>query len=195
MKSWDVFISHAAEDKETVAWPLAQALIRGGLRVWIDRQELNIGDSLREKIDAGLANSRFGVVILSPKFLAKAWPGRELNALLAIEEAGTKVILPVWHEIDKRTLAAHSPILADRLAGNTAAGIKELARNIIRIVDQDAAFTFPLSSRFNNFLSEDPSPALVHSFLASHPDLLSRAVDVNPSLHTNLIDSPAHRRR
>jgi hypothetical protein len=69
--AWDVFISHASEDKDAVAIPLAQILHRAGLRIWLDRQELRIGDSLHEKIDEGLAYSRYGIVIISPSFLAK----------------------------------------------------------------------------------------------------------------------------
>ena len=86
MKRWDVFISHASEDKTEVAAPLANALRRGGVKVWLDRQELRIGDSLREKIDEGLSESRFGIVILSPHFFQKGWPKRELNGLMALEE-------------------------------------------------------------------------------------------------------------
>lgn len=71
---YDVFISHATEDKEEIVRPLATALVVRGLRVWYDEFELRIGDSLRRKIDAGLANSRFGVVVLSPNFFAKNWP-------------------------------------------------------------------------------------------------------------------------
>jgi hypothetical protein len=55
---WDVFISHATEDKDEVARPLAQALHNAGLRVWLDENELQLGDSLRAKIDHGLANAR-----------------------------------------------------------------------------------------------------------------------------------------
>jgi len=51
---YDVFISHASEDKEAVARPLARHLQELGLRVWIDECELTLGDSLRRKIDAGL---------------------------------------------------------------------------------------------------------------------------------------------
>jgi hypothetical protein len=42
--SWDVFISHAREDKAAVAKPLAEALSRAGLRVWLDEQEISLGD-------------------------------------------------------------------------------------------------------------------------------------------------------
>jgi hypothetical protein len=55
---WDVFISHASEDKDTVARPLAKLLEDKGLRVWIDEQQLRIGDSLSRKINDGLAFSR-----------------------------------------------------------------------------------------------------------------------------------------
>ena len=58
--------------------------------MWLDRFELRVGDSLRERIDESLAQSRFGIVILSPSFLAKGWPKRELNGLFALEESGRK---------------------------------------------------------------------------------------------------------
>ena len=51
---WDVFISHASEDKEEVARPLARALQEEGYCVWLDDNELSLGDSLRLKIDEGL---------------------------------------------------------------------------------------------------------------------------------------------
>src|SRR5690349_18227727 len=98
---WDVFISHASEDKDAVARPLAEALTKGGARVWLDEHELKLGDSLTGKIDHGLARSRFGVVILSDHFFAKKWPRAELAGLRAMEEDGKKVILPIWHGVDK----------------------------------------------------------------------------------------------
>ena len=86
------------EDKEIVARPLYQALAAAGLKVWFDEATLNLGDSLSRKIDEGLAHCRFGVVVLSPSFLAKEWPRNELSALVARETAsGNKAILPIWH--------------------------------------------------------------------------------------------------
>ena len=63
---YDVFISHASEDKEEVVRPLANALRKAGLKVWYDEFELHIGDSLRRKIDQGLEKIRFGIVVISP---------------------------------------------------------------------------------------------------------------------------------
>jgi hypothetical protein len=131
MKEWDVFISYASEDRNTVAMPLATALTRAGLRVWIDQTELFLGDSLREAIDLGLARSQFGVVILSPSFLGKVWPGRELSALFALEELASAAIFPIWHQISRDTLAQHSPILADRVGISTDAGINKVASEIL----------------------------------------------------------------
>ena len=61
----DFFISHASEDKDEVARPLALELRKHGFNVWFDEFELRVGDSLTKKINAGLARSRFGVVVLS----------------------------------------------------------------------------------------------------------------------------------
>ena len=65
-KQYDFFISHASEDKDDIVRSLADSLKESGFEVWYDEFELKIGDSLRKKIDAGLTNSRFGIVIISP---------------------------------------------------------------------------------------------------------------------------------
>lgn len=121
----DVFVSHATEDKVKIARPLAEALRGQGLRVWYDEFSLRLGDSLRRSIDRGLAQARYGVVILSPSFFAKEWPQRELDGLVAREVAGARsVILPVWHDVDAEEVARHSPTLADRYAVNSEQGLE-----------------------------------------------------------------------
>ena len=70
-KKYDVFISHATEDKDDIVRPLAHALQDAGLRVWYDEFELKLGDSLRRKIDVGLVNSSFGIVVFSYLFFRK----------------------------------------------------------------------------------------------------------------------------
>lgn len=132
---WDVFISHATEDKETVVRPLAHALQGLRLGVWYDEFELRIGDSLRRKIDTGLARSRFGVVVLSPAFFAKNWPQYELDGLVTREMAGTQVILPLWHQITKAEVMEKSPSLADKVARTTATStVEEIAQEIHDVV-------------------------------------------------------------
>ena len=131
----DVFISHATEDKGDVVRPLAQALIDQNLRVWYDEFELRIGDSLSRKIDKGLAQSRFGIVVLSHAFFQKNWPQYELDGLVTREMAGEQVILPLWHRITKEEIISHSPSLADKIARNTSnSTIAEIAQEIADVI-------------------------------------------------------------
>lgn len=133
-QQWDVFISHASEDKDEIARPLALELEKNGLRVWFDEFSLTIGDSLRRSIDHGLAKSRFGIVVISPDFLAKEWPQKELDGLTAREIAGQKVILPVWHQITIDQLRDCSPLLADRLATNSSKGLSKVVEDLLAAI-------------------------------------------------------------
>ena len=133
---YDIFISHASEDKDAIARPLYNALIDSGISVWFDEAVIKLGDSLRRKIDEGLSRCRYGVVILSPHFLSKEWPQRELDGLVARETAtGDKAILPIWHELDRDTLIRYSPSLADRLAGQSTDGVQELVKKILQVLE------------------------------------------------------------
>lgn len=133
-KEYDFFISHAFEDKETVAEPLAKALITKGASVWLDKFAMSVGDSLRQSIDEGLANSRYGIVVLSEIYFKKFWTGKELNGLFAKQEDGKKVILPIWHNVSKDVVKKYSPILADMLALKTADfTIEEIAEEFIKL--------------------------------------------------------------
>jgi len=132
----DFFISHASEDKSDIARPLSQALKGRGHSVWFDEYTLRLGDSLPQEIDRGLAACRRGVVILSKAFFAKQWPQRELDGLITREvNEQTKRILPVWHGVDRLTVAQFSPTLASRLAVSTAAGLDEVVRQIEAALD------------------------------------------------------------
>lgn len=131
---WDVFVSHAHEDKVAVADPLANALIQLGVRVWYDNFELSLGDSLRKSIDRGLAGSRFGIVILSHSFFSKHWPQSELDGLVSRETSGAKVVLPVWHGVTAADVQRYSPMLAGRLSVSTDRGLEEVVQQVLRVV-------------------------------------------------------------
>jgi len=134
-REYDVFISHASEDKDSVVRPLAHALSNAGLSVWYDEFELRIGDSLRRKIDTGLAKSRFGVVVLSRSFFGKGWTNYELDGLVTRAVSGEQVLLPIWHEITKQELIGYSPSLADKVARSTGTHtIDEIAVEIVGVI-------------------------------------------------------------
>jgi TIR domain len=133
--AYDIFISHASEDKDSIARPLYEELKNKGVSVWFDEAVLSLGDTLRRKIDEGLSKCKYGVVILSPSFLSKEWPQRELDGLVARETAsGKKAILPIWHDIDHDTVLRYSPTLADKLAGNSKEGLQIIVAKILEVL-------------------------------------------------------------
>ena len=136
-KEYDVFISHASEDKDSVARPLAEALRSNGISVWYDEFELRIGDSLRRKIDKGIANSNFGVIVISRDFIHKGWTNYELDGLITRAVNGEQVMLPIWHNVTKREVIDYSPSLADKLARNaTDFTIEEIADEIADLIHE-----------------------------------------------------------
>lgn len=125
------FISHASEDKDSIVRSLAEALQGKGLEVWYDEFTLRIGDSLRRKIDAGLARSRVGLVVISPSFISKGWTNYELDGIVTRSVSGEQILLPIWHEITKQQVMDFSPSLADKVARSTAMHtVDEIAQEI-----------------------------------------------------------------
>ena len=132
---YDLFISHASEDKEELVRPLAIALEGLGVKVWYDEFTLKVGDSLRRSIDGGLSNSRFGTVVLSSSFFAKNWTQYELDGMTAKEMGGRKMILPIWHKVTKSEVIKFSPTLADKVALNSSVhSTEEIAQLIADVV-------------------------------------------------------------
>lgn len=138
IRKYDVFISHASEDKDEIVRPLAKSLQSKGLNVWYDEFELRIGDSLRQKIDKGLANSRFGIVVLSKNFIRKGWTNYELDGIITKSINGQQIMHPIWHKITKQEVIDYSPSMADKVARNTATyTIDEIAEEISEVINEN----------------------------------------------------------
>lgn len=132
---YDVFISYASEDKEDIASPLAYSLRNHGLCVWFDEFEMKIGDSIRRKIDQGLARSKFGIVVLSQHFFRKGWTNYELDGIVTRSVTGEQILLPIWHNISKQEVINFSPSLAEKVARNTAMHtLEEIAEEINELI-------------------------------------------------------------
>jgi len=126
--SYDVFISHASEDKDRFVRPLAEALRNRGVTVWYDEWELEVGDSLVEKINDGLSRARYGVVVLSPGFFSRNWPKAELDSLAAQElREGRRSLLPIWLDLGADEIASYAPLLLARVALLAAEGLEAVA--------------------------------------------------------------------
>jgi hypothetical protein len=125
----NVFISHRkADDRE--AERLAEALRAAGHQVWLDEWAINIGDSIVERINAGLEGATYVVVCYSSAGVTSAWMGREWMSALARQLNGHGVkVLPV-----QLTGGQPPAILADikhaDLVKDWSQGLTELLRAI-----------------------------------------------------------------
>lgn len=141
-REYDVFISHAFEDKDSFVNELVNELINKGVSVWYDDKDTVWGSSLREEIDRGLRLSKYGIVVLSPSYIAdgKYWTKQELNGLFQMESIESGRILPIWHQLTKKEVANYSPMIADRKAMTTAIltprEIAEEFAKILKIVSE-----------------------------------------------------------
>lgn len=132
---YDVFISHASEDKEELVRPLAQMLKKNRVEVWYDEFSLKLGDSLRGSIDIGLTKSRYGIVILSKNFFNKGWPQWELDGLVQRQiNAKANLILPIWHGVTKEDLIEYSPSLADKVAVSSDKGLDHITTELLKMI-------------------------------------------------------------
>jgi len=168
-KQWDVFVSHASEDKDTIVRPLVETLTELGAIVWFDEFTLSPGDSLSRSIDMGLANSKYGVVVLSKQFIAKPWPEYELRGLVSREIGEDKVIIPLWYGVTRQDVLRFSPPLADKIAINAdVMELSDIPIHILRVVRPDiykamerenilsiAVRRFPFMQQFDALVSHE----------------------------------------
>ena len=114
----DVFLCHASEDKAAVVRPLAAALDSAGITFWYDEAEVQWGDSITGRVNEGLRQSRYVLVVLSEASVKKPWPQRELNAALNIEASTGEIrVLPlvVGDPEQRKGILETFPILNDKL--------------------------------------------------------------------------------
>ena len=93
MEAPKVFISHASEDKERFVIDFATKLRAKGVDAWVDKWEINPGDSLIDKINQGLDDCDVFIIILSETSVNKPWVREELNtAIVNRIDENTKLI-------------------------------------------------------------------------------------------------------
>lgn len=128
----DVFISYASEDRSSFVRPLAEALRRMGALVWYDEFMLKPGDSISAKIDGGLRDSRYAVLVLSHSFFKRGWTESEYRALFQRGRAeGRNLIIPIYFDVTSDDVRAYSPLLADIWAIRDVLEVDWVAQRIV----------------------------------------------------------------
>jgi RNA-directed DNA polymerase len=92
---YDVFISHASEDKEAIARPVFEACAKLGLKAFLDEAHIGWGQSFTTKINTALGSARTVLAIISPVSVTKEWPVVEVNTALSLEVTGQKKVVPL----------------------------------------------------------------------------------------------------
>ncbi len=138
-EKWDCFISYASDDRDAVASLLAHELQSKGIKVWYDQFEITPGMQLLSSINEGLANSNFGIVILSPHFFAKEWTQRELAGIysLSIREGDNPFIIPVWYKISVDEIKKRAPLLSDIIAIPWDIGLENVVQKILFLINPE----------------------------------------------------------
>jgi len=133
---YDVFISHSADDKDSYVSELAEELKAAGVTIWYDTDSIGWGQSIRKEIDKGLANSKYGIVVISSSFIEKYWTNYELDGILNKEgSTGNQMILPIWHNVTADQVKKYSYSLAGKLALNSAINtIEDIVENVKKLI-------------------------------------------------------------
>lgn len=134
MAHHDTFISYATEDND-FASELAYALRSNGLKVWFAPLSLRVGDSLLPSIEAGLRQSRYGVLLLSKNYLAKHWTSYEMDVLIRQHIETGKKILPIWLNVTRAKVEAKSLGLAGIVA-ITNPSLKAVASDLLTVISE-----------------------------------------------------------
>ena len=115
----DVFLCHAWDDRQGAAKELHDLLESSGVKVWFSEKDVGLGVPLMRAIDKGLANSRVGIVLVTPALLRRlpteGIADKELSALLALDR-----LVPIMHETTYEALREVSPLLGSRSGLSTA---------------------------------------------------------------------------
>ena len=130
----DVFLCHAWDDRQGAAKQLHDLLVSRGVRVWFSEKDVGLGVPLLRAIDKGLANSKVGIVMVTPALLRRlpneGIADKELSALLARER-----LVPVVHQTTYAALRDVSPLLASRSGLDTAEeSMADVAAKIAELV-------------------------------------------------------------
>lgn len=89
------FISHAHEDKAFVD-KLSIELVKNNIPLWLDGWEIELGDSLNDKILKGIESSSHFIIVVSKNYFQSEWCCKEL--VLALEkqkDTKEKILIPL----------------------------------------------------------------------------------------------------
>jgi hypothetical protein len=135
------FISHDSRDKDAVARPIAQGLLRMLCPVWYDEYSLKVGAPLRESIENGIKECKKCILVLSPNFFSNdGWTKREFNSIFTREILeGSNLVLPVWYGVTREQIYDYSPsLLSVKGLDWSALGDEQICRQLNAAINDES---------------------------------------------------------
>lgn len=172
----DIFICHAGEDKDEIVRPMVEAFNQADISCWYDEAEIRWGDSITQKVNEGLATSRYVVVVFSPAFVQKNWPQRELNAVLNQEAStGDVKVLPllVGSEEEKKQFLNQYPLLNDKRYLPWDGGLRNIVNALMPRLHPEGTSTL-VQSKAPTLGLRIPLPKIKKEFTQRDKDLFLR---------------------
>ncbi len=124
-----VFITYSHEDKNFVD-RLAANLVKHKTRVWVDRWELHVGDSIIDKIQDAIQESDALIIVISKASMKSEWCKKELSCGLLRELEEKKVlVLPALLEKCDMPVFLRGKKYAD-FTDNLSDGLKDILEAI-----------------------------------------------------------------
>jgi hypothetical protein len=121
------FVCHASEDKP-LARRIAADLQGAGIETFFDEWEMRGGDSLRQKIDAGLSGCTHFIALLSPVALMKPWVNAEMDGAFVLKLAGVCRFIALRHGLNPEELP---PLLR----GSLSPSVSDYEKDIKHLID------------------------------------------------------------
>jgi hypothetical protein len=90
-KQWAIFLCYSERDQVFAEW-LYKKLSAAGLRVWYDKKEITVGDSIPAHVSEGLRGSKLLIAVISEWALISHWVQNELEAKI-IQQINTQKTL------------------------------------------------------------------------------------------------------
>lgn len=130
----DVFLCHSSDDKIQYVHPIVEASEKKDISYWIDEAEIKWGEKITNKINEGLAISRFVIVFITDSFLEKNWPNTELETALHVEiDEGRTFILPLLIAPSEKVFQKY-PLLRSKLYLRWDIGIDSIMDHLDKLI-------------------------------------------------------------
>ncbi len=166
---YEIFISHASEDKADIARPIFEACQRAALKAFLDEKHIGWGDTFTNKINTALGASRTVLAVITSNSVTKEWPLLEINTALALEVSGSKRVIPLvvgTPDLSKLPLIRTKKWLTwDGDAEKVAAELKRLVKGAENSAPEAAKPSVPIVPRTEPLVAKQAqtSPAAIPS--------------------------------